>query len=101
MGKEITSRQKELLTLLLNKFAITVCLQAYRKWPHILKVKSKNGVAKLLNSFEEQGYIKTSGKARGIEVLNSLGESLQKGLVAVPLLGQHSGRHSSFGRRTT
>ena len=52
-----------------------------------LKVKSKNGVAKLLNALEEQGFIRTSGKARGIEVLNSLGESLQKGLIAVPLLG--------------
>ena len=52
-----------------------------------LKVKSKNGVAKLLNALEENGYIKISGKARGIQVLNSLGESLQKGLVAVPLLG--------------
>jgi repressor LexA len=40
-----------------------------------------------LDSLEEQGFIKTNGKARGIEVLNALGESLVKGLVAVPLVG--------------
>jgi repressor LexA len=52
-----------------------------------LKVKSKNAVAKLLNALEDQGYVKTSGKARGIEVLNSLGDALEKGLLRIPLLG--------------
>jgi SOS-response transcriptional repressor LexA len=45
-----------------------------------LKVKSKNAVAKILNSLEDQGYIEISGKARGIKVLNSLADSLEKGL---------------------
>jgi len=52
-----------------------------------LKVKSKNAVAKLLSSLEDGGYIKTSGKARGITVLDSLSESLQKGMIRVPILG--------------
>jgi repressor LexA len=50
-------------------------------------VSSKNAVAKLLKSLEDAGHIKISGKARGIEVLNALGESLEKGLIAVPLVG--------------
>src|SRR6185503_19917007 len=52
-----------------------------------LKVKSKNAVAKLLDALEDGGVIRTNGKARGIEILNSLGESLEKGLVRVPILG--------------
>lgn len=52
-----------------------------------LGVKSKNAVAKLLTALEDGGYIETNGKARGISVLESLSDSLQKGLVRVPVLG--------------
>lgn len=52
-----------------------------------LKVSSKNAVAKLLNQLEQKGYIKNTGKARGIQILNSIGQSMQKGMVAAPLLG--------------
>jgi repressor LexA len=41
----------------------------------------------LLTSLEEGGYIETNGKARGISIINSLSESLEKGLVRVPVLG--------------
>lgn len=87
MEKEITSRQKELLSFITKQIRDHTLPPSISEMATYLKVKSKNGVAKLLNALEAQGYIKTSGKARGIEVLNSLGESLQKGLVAVPLLG--------------
>ena len=52
-----------------------------------LEVKSKNAVAKLISALEEGGYIQTNGKARGITVLNSLADSLTKGLIRVPIVG--------------
>ncbi len=87
MSKEITSRQKELLQFIIKQVRDYSLPPSISEMAEFLKVKSKNGVAKLLDALEVAGYIKISGKARGIEVLNSLGESLQKGLVAVPLLG--------------
>jgi repressor LexA len=84
---EITKRQKELLSYIVQQIRDHKLPPSISEMASYLKVKSKNAVAKLLDSLEEQGFIKTSGKARGIEVLNALGESLQKGLIAVPLLG--------------
>jgi repressor LexA len=52
-----------------------------------LKVRSKNAVAKLLASLEQSGHIKTDGRARGVTVLDTLGEALEKNLIRVPLLG--------------
>ncbi len=85
--KEISERQKQLLNF------ITKQIRDYKLPPSIsemathMEVKSKNAVAKMLDTLESLGYIKTSGKARGIEVLDSLGASLQKGFLRVPLLG--------------
>lgn len=87
MSKDITDRQKQLLQFIVKQVRDFSLPPSISEMATFLKVKSKNGVAKLLDSLEEQGFIKTNGKARGIEVLNSLGESLVKGLVAVPLLG--------------
>jgi repressor LexA len=87
MPKEITDRQKELLHFIIEQIRNHSLPPSISEMATFLKVKSKNGVAKLLNALEDQGFVKTTGKARGIEVLNSLGQSLQKGLVAVPLLG--------------
>lgn len=83
----LTPRQKQLLQYIVSQ------IREYNLPPSIsemathLKVKSKNAVAKLLSSLEDGGYIKTSGKARGITVLDSLSESLQKGMIRVPILG--------------
>lgn len=87
MNNGITDRQKQLLQFIVKQIRDYSLPPSISEMATFLKVKSKNGVAKLLNALEEQNFIKTSGKARGIEVLNSLGESLIKGLVAVPLLG--------------
>jgi len=87
MPKEITDRQKQLLDFIVKQIRDYHLPPSISEMATFLKVKSKNAVAKMLDSLEEMNYIKTSGKARGIEVLNSLGESLQKGLVSVPLLG--------------
>ncbi|MDD5156375.1 MAG: transcriptional repressor LexA [Candidatus Omnitrophica bacterium] len=87
MSKDITDRQKELLKFIVTQIREYSMPPSISEMAKFLQVKSKNAVAKLLDSLEEQGFIKTSGKARGIEVLNSLGDSLVKGLVAVPVMG--------------
>lgn len=87
MGKEITSRQKELLNFIVKQIRDHNLPPSISEMATYLKVKSKNAVAKLLSALENEGFIKTSGKARGITVLDSLGEMLQKGLVRVPVLG--------------
>ncbi|MBI5530841.1 MAG: transcriptional repressor LexA [Candidatus Doudnabacteria bacterium] len=87
MSKDITTRQKELLQFIIKQIREHNLPPSISEMAEFLKVKSKNAVAKLLDSLEEQGFVKTSGKARGIEVLRSLGESLQKGLIAVPVVG--------------
>lgn len=87
MNKEITKRQKELLKFIIQQIRDYNLPPSVSEMAIFLKVKSKNAVAKLLNALEKSGYLKISGKARGISILNSLGESLEKGLISVPLLG--------------
>lgn len=88
MGKTITDRQKELLQFIVKQIREHNLPPSVSEMATFLKVKSKNAVAKLLSSLEEQGYIETDGRARGITVLNALGEMLDKGMVRVPLLGR-------------
>ncbi|MBL8030317.1 MAG: transcriptional repressor LexA [Candidatus Doudnabacteria bacterium] len=88
MENEITSRQKELLKFIVKQVREHNLPPSISEMAEFLKVSSKNAVAKLLKSLEDAKYIKISGKARGIEVLNALGESLEKGLIAVPLMGR-------------
>lgn len=83
----ITDRQKELLKFIVSQIREYNMPPSISEMAEFLEVKSKNAVAKLLNSLEENGYIETNGKARGITVLNSLTDSLQKGLIRVPLVG--------------
>lgn len=84
---EITDRQKQLLNFIVKQIREYSLPPSISEMATFLEVKSKNAVAKLLDSLEEQGFIRTSGKARGIEVLKTMGESLIKGVVSVPLLG--------------
>ena len=83
----ITERQKQLLQYIIKQIRDYNLPPSVSEMAEHLKVKSKNAVAKLLNALEAEGFIRTSGKARGIEVLKTLGESLEKGLISVPLLG--------------
>ena len=83
----ITDRQKELLQFIVRQIREHNLPPSVSEMAQYLEVKSKNAVAKLLQGLEEGGYIETNGKARGIKVLNSLSDSLQKGLVRVPILG--------------
>jgi len=85
--KDITIRQKQLLQFIVKQIREFNLPPSMSEMAEFLKVKSKNAVAKLLDALEENGFIKISGKARGIEVLESLGESLEKGFLSVPILG--------------
>lgn len=88
MSKEITSRQKELLQYIVRQVRDHNLPPSVSEMAEYLKVKSKNAVAKLLKSLEDNGYIKIDGRARGITVLDALGETLEKGMIRVPLLGR-------------
>ncbi len=83
----LTDRQKQLLKFIVSQIRDYNLPPSLSEMANHLEVKSKNAVAKLLSALEEGGYIKTSGKARGIQVLNSLNDSLEKGLIRVPILG--------------
>ncbi len=85
--QELSKRQKELLEFIVKQVREHNLPPSISEMAQYLEVKSKNAVAKLLKSLEDNGYIKTSGKARGITVLDSLKQSLEKGMVRVPLLG--------------
>lgn len=87
MPKEITDRQKQLLKFIVEQIREHSLPPSVSEMAEFLKVKSKNAVAKLLDALEAGGLIRMSGKARGIEVLDSLGFSLEKGLVSVPVVG--------------
>src|SRR3989338_79466 len=87
MSKDLTSRQKELLQFIIKQVRDHNLPPSVSEMATYLKVKSKNAVAKLLHALEEEGYIKTDGRARGITVLDSLNQALDKGMIRVPLLG--------------
>lgn len=83
----ITNRQKQLLEFIVRQIREHNLPPSLSEMADYLGVKSKNAVSKLLAGLEDGGYIETSGKARGVKVLNSLTDSLQKGLIRVPVLG--------------
>jgi repressor LexA len=87
MSEQLTDRQKQLLQFIVRQVRDHNMPPSLSEMASYLQVKSKNAVAKLLSALEDGGYIETSGKARGITVLNSLAQSLEKGLIRVPLLG--------------
>lgn len=85
---ELTPKQKNLLDYLTDQIRTNGLPPSVSEIANQLRLKSKNAVAKLLNALEEKGYIKRSGKARGIEVLNPEGEPISRGLMSVPLIGR-------------
>ncbi len=87
MSTELTPRQKQLLQFIVKQIREANLPPSLAEMAEFLKVKSKNAAAKLLKSLEDGGYVQTSGKARGITVLNSLADSLQSGMIRVPLMG--------------
>ncbi len=90
--KSITERQKQLLQFIIKQIRDHNLPPSISEMADHLKVKSKNAIAKLLQSLETEGYIETSGKARGVTVLDSLNQSLDKGFIRVPIIGAvHAG----------
>jgi repressor LexA len=85
--QELTDKQKELLDFIVQEVRENDLPPSLSEMAKQLKVSSKNAIAKLLKQLEEKGYIEISGKARGIKVLDSLGQALQKGFIRAPILG--------------
>ena len=85
---ELTPKQKQLLDLLTDEIRTKGLPPSISEIAQSLKLKSKNAVAKLLRLLEDKGYIRRSGKARGIEVLNPEGEPVGLGMISLPVLGR-------------
>ncbi|MGE5298195.1 MAG: transcriptional repressor LexA [Acidobacteriaceae bacterium] len=85
---DLTDKQKNLLNYLTDEVQTNGLPPTVSEIGKALGLKSKNAVAKLLKCLEQKGFVKISGKARGIEVLNGEGEPICRGLVSVPLLGR-------------
>jgi repressor LexA len=86
--QNLTPKQQRLLDYLTEQIRTAGLPPTISEVAAALKLKSKNAVAKLLSALEEKGYIRKSGKARGIEVLDPDGEAIGKGLYSVPLVGR-------------
>jgi len=85
--EQLTDKQAKLLSFIIVEIRENNLPPSLSEMARFLKVSSKNAVSKLLAQLEDKGYIKTSGKARGIEVLHTMGESIQKGMVLAPIIG--------------
>src|SRR3990167_2255602 len=86
--QDLTPKQKQLLDLLTDEIRNKGLPPSISEIAQSLKLKSKNGVAKLLRLLEDKGFIRRSGKARGIEVINQEGEPIGLGTISLPLLGR-------------
>ncbi|OGE81786.1 MAG: repressor LexA [Candidatus Doudnabacteria bacterium RIFCSPHIGHO2_12_FULL_48_11] len=84
----LSPKQQNLLDFLKDQVQSTGLPPSLSEIAQALKLRSKNAVSKLLKSLEQKGFIRRSGKARGIEVLNPEGEPIGRGLLSVPLLGR-------------
>ncbi len=85
---QLTPKQKQLLDLLTDEIRTKGLPPSFSEMAQSLKLKSKNAVAKLLRILEDKGFIRRSGKARGIEVLNPEGDPIGFGLVSLPIIGR-------------
>ena len=86
--EELTPKQQQLLNLLTDEIRTKGLPPSISEIAKNLRVKSKNGVAKLLRILEDKGYIRRSHKARGIEVLNPEGDPIGLGMISLPVLGR-------------
>lgn len=83
----LTPKQEKLLNFIVSEIRENNLPPSISEMAKFLRLKSKNAVAKLLAKLKNKGYVKINGKARGIQVLQTLGESLHKGFVTAPILG--------------
>lgn len=87
LSKKLSDKQFKLLDFIVSEIRDNNLPPSISEMAAYLRLKSKNAVAKLLDQLEQKEFIKTNGKARGITVLDSIGQSLQKGMFAAPILG--------------
>ena len=85
---DLTPKQQELLNLLTDEIRTKGLPPSLSEIAQNLRVKSKNGVAKLLRILEDKGYIRRTSKARGIEVLNPEGDPVGLGMISLPVIGR-------------
>jgi repressor LexA len=85
--EDLTEKQSKLLSFIVTEIREKHLPPSLSEMATFLKVSSKNAVSKLLDQLEEKEFIRISGKARGIQILDSMGESLQKGIISAPILG--------------
>lgn len=84
---ELNPNEKTLLSYIIKQVRNNDLPPSLSEMQEYMEVKSKNTIARLVDALEKKKYIKTSGKARGITILDSLTDSLSKGMIRVPLLG--------------
>lgn len=84
---ELSEKQSKLLNFIVTEIRENSMPPSLSEMATFLKVSSKNAVSKLLDQLEDKGFIRITGKARGVQVLESMGESVHKGMFSVPLLG--------------
>jgi repressor LexA len=84
---KLTDKQQKLLSFIISEIRESSLPPSISEMASFLKVKSKNAVSKMLDQLEDKSFIKITGKARGIQVLETMGQSIQKGMFAVPILG--------------
>jgi repressor LexA len=85
---ELTPKQKNLLDYLKDQIQTNGLPPSMSEMATALKLKSKNAVSKLLKALVSKGFVRTTGKARGIEVLDKAGEPVGRGLMSVPVIGR-------------
>lgn len=87
MSIELTDKQSKLLNFIISEVRERSLPPSLSEMAKFLQVKSKNAVSKFLDQLEDKGYIAISGKARGIKILDTLGQSIQKGMFMAPIVG--------------
>lgn len=88
MEKFLTSRQQQTLRGILNNLQTQGFPPTIRELKDVLQINSLRGVVVHLEALEKKGYIKRSGKARGIKVLKKIESGGLSGEVEVPLIGR-------------
>jgi repressor LexA len=87
LPEKLTPKQHQLLDFIIRQVRDSGLPPSISEMASGLHVKSKNAVTKLIAQLEAKGYVSVSGKARGIQVLNSMGQSVMKGMFRAPVLG--------------
>ena len=87
----LTKKQKELFDFLSDYIANNKISPSFEEMKTAVKLKSKSGIHRLINSLQQRGFIKRlENKARAIEIIksfNDLNLHNNKGALRIPLLG--------------